>query len=219
MTRDEVVNTILIKIDEISPFQEPDEQFTLLIDGLLDDAANSFLRLIPLHLVRGIEQTLSTATLNTSPDINYYTSHDLGVWDIPANANFLRMTRCVCEQWERPVVGVIPVTDTQYEKEFNRFTASGNSKPKIYDDTSSNRRFILAPYHHNSSKNDIKLYYIPSIPRSDRATSGNQQYGIPEEILDAFFYYAASYVLTSMQRNDYATMMTNKFAETITNRQ
>lgn len=219
MTRDEVVNNILIKIDEISPFQEPDEQFTLLIDGMLDDNANAFLRLIPLHLLRGLEQTLSTATLNNSPEAPFFISYGLGVWDIPESAHFLRMTRCTCTQWRRPVIGLMPVTDSQYEKEFNRFTASGCSKPRIYDDTSSQRRLILAPYQDVSDKKDIKLYYIPYIPRSNRQTSGTQTYGIPDEILDAFFYYCASCVLTTMQRPEYANLMLAKFTEMITNRQ
>lgn len=219
MTRNDVVDNILIKIDEISPFSEPDEQFKLLIDGMLDDSANAFLRLIPLHLLRGMEHVLSTASLNTSSDSTDYTVNGLGVWDVPQSVNFLRMTRCICSQWRRPVIGMTPVSSSDYMKEFNRFTSSGCCKPRIYDDTSSQRRLILAPYNDNQQKNDIRLYYIPSIPKSDMEHDGANTYGIPDEILDAFFYYASAQVLATTQRNEFAELMMNKFNEYLLNRE
>lgn len=218
MTRDDVVKNILIKIDEISPFSEPDEQFTLLIDGLLDNAANSFLRLIPLHLLRGVGKRLSTATLNAGSDSAFYVLNRLGAWDVPSS--FLRMIKCTCNQWRRPVMTMLPITDSQYEKEFNRFTSSGNSKPVIYDDTiGDNRRLILAPYTDTGTHDDIELLYVEEVPVSSQAQSGSQQYGIPEEILDSFFYYASYVILTTMQKADFAQLMLNKFKESITSRQ
>ena len=51
MNREQIKRNILQKIDEISPYQNTDEQYDLLIESMLDDMANRFMLAIPIEII------------------------------------------------------------------------------------------------------------------------------------------------------------------------
>lgn len=48
MNRDEIINIVKVKMDEVSPFEEEELVSSSLIEQLLDFAAGSVVRLFPI---------------------------------------------------------------------------------------------------------------------------------------------------------------------------
>ena len=204
MTRDNIIKNILLKIDEISPFSEPDDQMLGMIDGMLDDCANNYLRIIPKHLIRGQEKLFDNSKLLHSESVDGHIG--LGYWQ--AEEDFLRMTRCLCTHWLRTVTDISNSNELYHE--YDKFTRAGNAKPRVYIETQNGIRYlVLSPYYDFYVPQDFKLFYIPKVVAQE----------IADEILDPFFYYAASNILTSQQRIEFAQVMLQKMQELIIARQ
>ena len=229
MTRNEIKKNVLSKIDEISPFQETDEQCDLLMESMLDDCANRYLCLIPIHLIRPIGLKLydnqNTANWNFERGVGKY--HDLGIVYLPIHKlppppyippqnwqpPFLRLAYVNCLEWRRVVTEAKPVTAPEYNRQFNFHTRAGVAKPMAFLDTDNvlytGKRLIISPFRDAWGINELEISYIPqTLPEF-----------MQEQVLDGFYWFFASYVLESMQRPDFAKVAMAKFGEFLVNKQ
>jgi hypothetical protein len=210
-TRDAIKRNVLSKIDEISPFQETDEQFDLLMESMLNDCANRYLSLLPIHLIVPVKLTLSVNPPNLNFERGVANYHDLGIVYLPTD--FLRIAYVNCLEWRRVVNANDCKTpaDAQYNRQFNFHTRAGVAKPMAFVDTENvkGKRLIISPFRDDWGINILTILYVP------KTLPENMQ----NDLLDGFYWFFASYILTSMQRPDFAKVAMEKFGEFLVNKQ
>jgi len=196
-------------MDEISPFQKTDEQFDSLMEGMLDDCTNLYLRSIPVHLIVKKELLLLNAN---SPSRNFERGianhHDLGIVLLPDG--FLRLAYVACYEWHAPIVSaddVMTVNDKEYGRQFNQHTKAGLAKPMVFIDTVdvSKKRLIISPFRDHWGINVLSVYYV----------SETKPEKLQENLLDGFYWFFASHVLDAMQRYEQGKMAMGKFGEIV----
>ena len=214
MNRTDIKRNILQKIDEISPYANTDEQYDLLIEGMLDDMANRFYCEIPINF---FPVSSLVPLSNISHGINEFI--DMGMVKLPMD--FLRFMSARCHHWNRTVTekDLLNTESGEYNRQFDRHTRAGVAKPKIFIDKAMKPNTIppqggqppyymengltVCPFRQNWMVSDLHIRYIAK-------TVAEYIY---DELLDGFFYYVANAVLTSMRQVDFANAMKGKFEE------
>lgn len=133
MTRAELISRVQTKLDEKSPFDEPQsliaaagdssydkvKPITMYIDDLLDEAANDCLRLLPLSIVGKDVQKLSLLGPDAPAiDAEKQVVVHNGVGVLPLSANgithYVRLLRVKADGWKREVTSFITSADPYY---------------------------------------------------------------------------------------------------------
>lgn len=138
MTRAELISRVQTKLDEKSPFDEPQsliaaaddssydkvKPITMYIDDLLDEAANDCLRMLPLSLVGADAQKLSLQVAVTD-----------GVGVLPLSTNgimhYVRLLRVHADKWKKEVTSFITSSDPYYLVQQNHTTRGKLCKPVV----------------------------------------------------------------------------------------
>jgi hypothetical protein len=220
MTRDEIKENILHKVDEISPYNEPDEQVEFIMEGLLDDVANRYILALPGEmLIASTNLTATTKFLIPSFNIGVRAGtgkySDMAIAYVPGD--HLRFMGASCPYWNRNIYenDLYLFESGEFKRQFDIHTRAGIAKPKIFMVPSyvmpriyqsgfyGERMFIISPYRANWNITDLYITYHIMIKAED----------IIEYLLDGFFYFAASHVLTSMRQEEFAKIMMQKFTE------
>jgi hypothetical protein len=204
MTREDIKRTILQKIDEISPYSQTDEQYDLLIEGLLDDAANKYMMLVPITSIKDNTSPVPVSSLVIGSGI----WEDLGIVILPDD--FQRLAFAECDHWRRPAVesDYFTTTSGEYHRQFDIHTRAGIAKPKLFFEQTG-KKLIVSPFRQNWLQSEIRIFYVK------RITAELMQ----EDLLDGFFYYAASSTLTSMRQEDFAKVLMDRCNEFLMTKQ
>jgi hypothetical protein len=206
-------------MDEISPFNDTDEQYDLLIESMLDDMAKRYVCLLPLHLLRLPVEHLRMSEWKYGTGIY----QDMVYAMVPVK--FLRFRTATCPHWRRPVMekDFFTMENPEYNRQFDIHTRAGIAKPKVFighltNIWDMNKMFLVSPFRQNWLLSDLyfRYFYIPTISNTNSTLNLTYLY---DEILDGFFYFTASAVLTSMKQFDFAKAMQEKFQEFLIKRQ
>jgi len=213
MNRESIKRNILQKIDEISPYANTDEQFDLLIEGMLDDMANRFLRAIPIDFI-------PVSSLIPLSNISHGTNEFIDIALVSLPMDYLRFHSARCHHWQRVVTekDLLNTQNVEYNRQFDMHTRAGVAKPKVFVDKTMKpapptqggnppyympNGLIVCPFRQNWMVSDLHIHYV---------CRSVAEY-IYDELLDGFFYYTASSVLTSMRQIEFANAMKGKFDE------
>ncbi|OQA90835.1 MAG: hypothetical protein BWY27_00755 [Bacteroidetes bacterium ADurb.Bin234] len=213
-TRDEIKGNILAKMDEISPFSNIDVQWDTLIESLLNSSMNSFLTIIPIHLIKPVFHAYTSPTTFIHGTDAF---HDLGILNL--NDDFLRFSYATCIYWYRPARQLGFVTSRDYDRQFDIHTRAGVAKPKVFLDSinESNKRLIISPFRSNwIAQSDLKVYYVQ---KCETGAGLFQVEDVADELLEGYYWYAAHQVLTTMERPDFAQSAIQKYVEWSINKQ
>lgn len=150
MTRAELISRVQTKLDEKSPFDEPQsliaaagdssydkvKPITMYIDDLLDEAANDCLRMLPLSLVGKDVQKLSLLGPSSSAaDAAKQVVVTDGVGVMPLSANgithYIRLLRVRANGWKKEVTSFITSADSYYLVQQNPITRGKLYKPVV----------------------------------------------------------------------------------------
>ena len=152
MTRQEYIEAVKVKLEEISPFDEPDafiaadndadyadvKPIVSYIDSSLDEAAQNCLRSLPLSLLHA---DIERKTDGFSVDVN-------GVGFITGiHANY-RYTRFRHDALKRDITAFITSEDPLYLVQQNEHVRGGLAKPVA----------VLASFHDGSNAGQIEIY-------------------------------------------------------------
>ena len=139
MTRAELISRVQTKLDEKSPFDEPQsliaaagdssydkvKPITMYIDDLLDEAANDCLRMLPLSLVGAdVQHVLGPATIINNDEVA----------EIKLSTQNLlkaRFTRVRSAGWKKEVTSFITSSDPYYLVQQNHTTRGKLYKPVV----------------------------------------------------------------------------------------
>lgn len=168
MTRAELISRVQTKLDEKSPFDEPQsliaaagdssydkvKPITMYIDDLLDEAANDCLRMLPLSLIGADVQKLSLQVVVTN-----------GVGVLPLSTNgithYVRLLRVRADKWKKEVTSFITSSDSYYLVQQNHTTRGKLYKPVVAWVPESDRLELFSfPNVSNSTKVAADVWYI-----------------------------------------------------------
>lgn len=168
MTRAELISRVQTKLDEKSPFDEPQnliaaagdssydkvKPITMYIDDLLDEAANDCLRMLPLSLVGADVQKLSH---------NVTVTDGIGVMPLSTNniTNYARLLRVRADGWKKEVTSFITSSDPYYLVQQNHTTRGKLYKPVVAIVPEKNCLELFSfPNVNNGSKVAVDVTYI-----------------------------------------------------------
>jgi len=150
MLRSEIIEKVKARLDEYSPFSEPESLVALgasevkpidsYIEQVLAGAQDAVLRIVPLAMVRETVKDITMeanghAAFGQSPVMERMDSvatgedYEVGVMDVPRD--FLRLYAVRFDTWKRDVNTAYSVESPQYVVERNVNTRSRNYKPCI----------------------------------------------------------------------------------------
>lgn len=197
MTRADIKLNILQKIDEISPYSQSDEQYDLLIESMLDDMANRYVLIVPIQWLD--DTVLSSITGGIQHGINMF--YDMAMVKRPADFN--RLVNVSCVYWNRDVTekDFLNENSGEYNRQFDIHTKAGLASPKVF--LLSGGNFLVCPYRDHWDLSFLSMTYYRKIVAED----------IEDKILDGFYYYCASSVLSSMRQEDFAKVLMDKCTE------
>ena len=173
MTRSELISRVQTKLDEKSPFDEPQsliaaagdssydkvKPITMYIDDLLDEAANDCLRMLPLSLVGKDVEKLSLQSVQVDAD---------GVGRILLSSNsinsYIRLIRVRVNSWQKEVTAFITSFDPLYLLQQDQHTRGKLCKP------------IVALV---SERDCVELYSFPGMENTTMKTGPAEVYYIP----------------------------------------
>lgn len=133
MYRSEIARKVKARLEEYSPFEEPDQLLAdpsgdvkpldAYIEEAIDTACNTILLSVPLSLVRH--------TVQDVPGIGGIAIEDgeVGVLDVPCD--YLRLYRVKCSTWRRAVSVAVDESSPIYPLQRNRYTRGRTEKPVV----------------------------------------------------------------------------------------
>lgn len=157
MTRQEYIDKAKVKLDEVSPFDEPltfiaadgDSSYdkvkpiTKYIDEELDNATEYCLRMLPLKVLASDIEKEELDMTNTN-----------GVGIVPF-ADTYRLCRVSVADWQRDATHSLTTEDAEYLFQQNKHTRSGIAKPSVF---------------FNPEDSTLELYSLPVDSETDKAT-------------------------------------------------
>lgn len=157
MTRQEYINKVKVKLDEVSPFDEPltfiaadgDSSYdkvkpiTKYIDEELDNATEYCLRMLPLKVL--------TSDIKKE-ELNLTNTNGVGIVQF---ADTYRLCRVSVVDWQRDATHSFTTEDAEYLLQQNKHTRSGIAKPAVF----------FSP-----EDSTLELYSLPADSKTNKAT-------------------------------------------------
>ena len=179
MSRDELKKAVKARLDEISPFDEPDEfiegvddedfkrvkPIDSYIETELDNAARFCLNTLPLTL---LADDTDTETMRISVD-------DKGVGVIKDMYDYLRLVRLSCSVFERDITQFISSSSEIYILQQNKHTRGGVVKP-VAAFCPENACIEVYSFPTGVKSSTCKLSYIDTRLRAERVQSHVEKY-------------------------------------------
>lgn len=186
MTREELVQKVKVKLEELSPFdydktnmialqalRPNDKQLEInpiysYIEASLDDSCNEVLKTIPLHMITPREHTIAPAAqqIRWSP---YYKM----VYSLPNN--YLRLYAIQLTDWVRPVMEV-----SSYEREDgvfsgNIYTMGKPTRPIVIEDYGLIGSTMVKQLHCYSTKQPDQSEVLRYVPKFETEDTGDAE--------------------------------------------
>jgi hypothetical protein len=173
MTRQEYIENVKVKLDEVSPFDEPltfiaaegDTSYskvkpiTAYIDEELDNATRYCLNVLPLSLLA------EDITKEEKTDI--VISNGVGSIDGYSNK---RLCRVSAKGWDRDVTHFFTSADVTYLLQQNNYTRSGKAKPSVYY-VPENKGIELYSFPDNYETTDCAVWTINLLTKAEDVKS------------------------------------------------
>lgn len=142
MTRDQLIERVMTKLDEKSPFDEPQtfiaaaddpsydkvKPIKVYVQDLLDEAANDCLRVLPLSLVGQDVENLYCPTTKVTNGVGTFTLQDSKGNDI---THYIRLIRVRASGWKKEVTSFITSSDQLYLLQQDEHTRGKLCKPVV----------------------------------------------------------------------------------------
>ena len=166
MTREEIIDYVLSKLDEKSPFDEPlnfiaaanDPSYDkvkpikVYVEDFLDHVANDCLRTLPLSLLHSDISIYTTSNLV----VNSQGVGEVLLSNLSSTDDYLRVIRVYVDYWKRDALAVISSSDPLYPLQLNNNTRGKRYKPIV----------AVVP-----EKSMLELYSLPGMENSNTGSS------------------------------------------------
>lgn len=213
MTRAELIELVLTKLDEKSPFDEPQsfiaadgdpsydkvKPIKVYVDDLLDEAANDCLRMLPLSLV--------------GKDVKHEAISDItvtnGVAEIALLHGYVRFVRVRANGWKKDVTSFITSSDPLYLLQQDENTRGKLCKP-VAAFVPELLRLELYSFPGASKVESVDMYYIPC-----NKTAGSDTINPVNSSIDELIVIRCAELLCNVFGSQTATVFQKEFAEKV----
>ncbi len=172
MTRQEYIDKVKVKLDEVSPFDEPltfiaasgDSSFdkvkpiTKYIEEELPNAVRYCLNALPLSLL-SLDIKKGVVPLSIAN----------GIGVVPFRGGH-RLCRVQASEWERDVTAFYTSEDVEYLTQQNKHTRSGVAKPSVFF-IPEREELELYSFPINSQTNSVTIWSIDTLTRTENVLS------------------------------------------------
>lgn len=174
MTRDEYIEKVKAKLDEFSPFEEPNsfiaaagdiaydkvKPIVSYIDHELENATKFCLSSLPLSLLaKDVEKHQETIHINKGIGETKGTNY--------ANK---RLSRVKTNEWERDVTHFFSSDDAEYLLQQNKHTRSGIAKPSVFFIPEDNK-LELYSFPESTKTTNAEIWSIDLLKRAEDVMS------------------------------------------------
>lgn len=213
MTRAELIGLVLTKLDEKSPFDEPQsfiaadgdpsydkvKPIKVYVDDLLDEAANDCLRMLPLSLV--------------GKDVKHEVISDItvtnGVAEIALLYGYVRFVRVRAEGWKKDVTSFITSSDPLYLLQQDEDTRGKLCKP-VAAFVPELLRLELYSFPGASKVESVDMHYIPC-----NKTAGSDSKAPVLSPIDEYIVIRCAELVCNVFGNQQAQVFQKEFTEKI----
>lgn len=230
MTRAELISRVQTKLDEKSPFDEPQsliaaagdssydkvKPITMYIDDLLDEAANDCLRMLPLSLVGADVQKISLLGKG-APAVDaakqVVVTDGVGVLPLSANgiSHYIRLLRVRADGWKKEVTSFITSADSYYLVQQNPSTRGKLCKPVVAWVPESNRLELFSfPNVNNETKVAADMWYIQC-----NKQAGSDQSNPVQSPIDELIAIRCAELVCNIFGNQNAQVFQKEFTEKV----
>lgn len=179
MTRDEIINSVKLRIDELTPIDglvvdvglEEDKPIDAFISGLLDECAIDVLMHVDISRI-------DVKSLNADS-----IGHDDGSGHVALPDDFIRLAKFKMTEWQRPVYEF--ATGALAHRQHNIYTRGGISKPVCVMGHRGGKR-VLEYYSVKKNHTIEDFQYVPRMKAED----------LNNDVLNVLIWICASKVLT-----------------------
>lgn len=188
MSRDEIINMVMIRMDEVTPFEEGAMVTSPLIASLLQEAANNIVLSFPAHLF-----TPSTGTSVTAQ------KNDDGSGFINAPSAMIKFLKLMMNGWERPVTTLYSTLDPVYKLQSDKYLRGKPSKPMAFHAHKEGQKGIEYYSVVGDTHTVNEFVYLSSIPPEN----------MPDKLLSALAWETAKLAFMALQDPNGATISAN----------
>lgn len=187
MTRQELINMVKTKVDELSPLDDiivgvssiNDKPIDSFADSLLDESAKELMMNVPLWRLGGTSLFLEVIPNKDGSGYVY----------LPED--FLRLIAFKMKEWERPVTDVVEEGSPLGKMQSNKYLRGGICKPICVIGHLSGFR-ILKYYSVNRNHELDNFTYAKILPAED----------VPVDLQDILTWWCASRILQIVGKSD-----------------
>ena len=191
MTRQELINAVKTKIDELSPLDGVvtlaglvhDKPVDTFADALLDECAREVLAKAPVSRLR--PYPCLAPAFNTGNGVGF----------VPLPDDFVRLLEFKMSEWQRPVNTVCEPGSDLALRQHNKFTRGGCCKPVCVFGHCEGAR-VLEYYSVERSHEIERFLYVQDVPAED----------IPVDLQDVLTWWCASRIWQIVGRQAEAQM-------------
>lgn len=180
MNRRSIVEQVLVRMDEISPFDNNQAIQGFPVDKFLNQAAIDLLFLLPPTAIT------CQVSVTTEPTESSETE-GMAYLDMPPD--YLKLAKVRLTEWLRPVHETIAESSHEYNLQHNKYTRGGIAKPVVAEVVVGNER-RLELY---SFKNEAKLSHCSYIPKKLPEE-------LPEELIAPLVWVTVANCYTAMEQ-------------------
>ena len=203
MTREDLIKKVIVKIEEVSPFEHDEDLLAIsytpdsnvkpiraYIDKTLDEACNDVLSIVPLHLIKPTD-FLKDAQVED------------GYVRLPKD--FLRLYAIRFAEWEREVNIPIVPTNPLYKLQWNKYTQGKPTKPVCALNTNERGEKVLEYWSVRTSTTLVKAQYVARF---------NDMF-IQSDLADLYATMTAIKVLDILGDTNGSKVLTQEFENTV----
>lgn len=178
--RNEIIKQVQLRLDELSPFDDIQDNPALHhIDLMLNDSTINLFRLLPYTRL-----PLKQVTGGNAGPIT-------GSWVIPLPADYIKLGIASLTGWVRDVTELADADTIKLQG--SKYTMGKENKPVVYLKRDSSSAMLYL-YSTSASEPTAKVYIVVAKKPED----------CPDDLIDAIAWQTASDVLLSIGKNDLA---------------
>lgn len=190
MTREEIIQAVQVRLDELSPFDDIEEVPAInYIDKLLDASTDTVFRVLPYYKLPLSDQSMSRLTKGDMP----------GEWYLDMPDSFIKFGECKFKNWSRVVKKLADANSENLQGSI--YTMGTPSKPVVVLRRAGSNQRLHFFSNKGGSSNSIKTLLIVVSKKPENC---------PDELVDAIAWQCASDVLISLGKNDAAKVAQEK---------
>jgi hypothetical protein len=199
MNRQQIINLVRAKMDEINPLDNGQTVVDPQIDAQLDNSAVSLLELLPSVLAHPVSDTTAPEVQNLIPNKSV---------DVVCPADFLRLHRLRLNFWDRALTTLLPAGHpVEYRQDYYFIRANPRRPVGILYNIEGRDTIVCYPAPTGLTLPDIHEFVYVKRPAYAQ--------DLPDALIDMLGWHAAALIYSIHGQGEFASLANSKLTEMI----